>query len=74
MNEDDYSEYFAERNSILHSFIDCEKYRDYRVKLIPKIVNSDMENSFYYHLNNLNEAQARKLIILIKIILNDKDN
>ena len=33
LNEDDYCEYCAEKNSILHSIIDCEKYSDYRVKI-----------------------------------------
>ena len=73
LNDEEYCELCAEKNTIFHSIIYCQRYNSYRCELVPEIENSEMENGFFYFINRLNEEKIKKLVKFVHIILNDLD-
>ena len=74
LNDDEYCEFCAEKNTIFHSIIYCEKYKSYKRTFVPEIKNSEMEKGFFYFIiNSLDEEKIKKLVKLVHIILNDLD-
>ena len=69
----EYCNYCGDENTIFHSIRHCEQYKKDRENLIPEILNSEMENSIFYFVNNLNDTQARKMVNFIHIILNEQN-
>ena len=67
-------EYFIQENIFIRSLLDYKRYNIYRVKLLPEIINSNVDNVFFYYANNIKEGQARRVDNLLHIILNEKKN
>lgn len=59
----------SKRNDLFHLLVHCNYYDKERKKLIPELNQDDNRSSIFFNLmNNLNEAKARKVVILIHII------